>query len=277
MSIVRLRLPVGDYALDAPDEILAIARLLYPHSLARRPPAEPARRSLRIEPATAGWRLLEDGRVLGEQDTALGVALALEYAVESAVVRDCGECLAFHAGGVGVDGEAVLLAGPPDVGKTSCTFELVEMGHAFLAEEVALVDADAGRVLPYLQTLSLDGRLLECDGGRGHRRPTRGEVIELELGHWRYLPARVVRQPLPLRAILLPRFAPDETSRVEELSPEESLTEILGYCFEPPGEPETFFDRVIGLLERVRLVRLVYADGEEARAILAEAVATAPR
>ncbi len=276
MSAARLRLPVGDYALDAPEEVLRVVRILYPHSLVDRPAGAPARRSFRIETAAGGWRLLEDGRSHGEEGTALRIALALEYAIETAVVRDCGERVAFHAGAVGVAEKAVLLAGPPDVGKTSCTFELVEMGHAFLAEEVALVDAGSGAVLPYLQTLSLDGRLLEGGAGGGggrRRRPRAGEAIELEPGHWRYLPARVAEGPLPLAALLLPRYAPGEQARAERLAPEDSLTEVLAYCFEPPGEPEAFFDRVIGLLSRTPPVRVVYSDGASARAMLAELLA----
>ncbi len=187
------------------------------------------------------------------------------------MTRDCGDLVAFHAGAVGVEGEAWLLAGPPDVGKTSCTLELVEMGHSFLAEEVALVDPDAAHVLPYPQTLSVDPRMIAA---RGDSRPLKGgETVELEPGHWRYLPARVAAGPLRLGSILLPRYSPQGSARVEELRPEDALAEILGYCFEPRGDPEAFFDRVIRLISGARIARFEYADSAQARKILGDLAA----
>ena len=71
----------------------------------------------------------------------------------------------------------------------------------------------------------------------------------------RYLPDRVCSVPVPLQGILLPRFAPNDPSRVEELTPAAALTEFLGYCFEPKEDTEGFFDKVIRLLETHKVFR----------------------
>lgn len=268
MRTVDLVFPTGRYSLEAPEEVLAATRVLYPHSLASRDPAAADLPALfRVERRGGHWHLEREGASLGEFSRPLHVALALEHGIETRIVRDCGEWIAFHAGAVGVGDGAVLLAGLPDSGKTSCTFQLVELGHRFVAEEVALVEPGSRRVHPYLQTPALDDRFLR--EFERTRPVAAGRVEKLDHGLRRYLPARVARQPLPLEAILLPRYRPRQEPAVEELEASAVLTEILAYCFEPNGDDEAFFERVIALVGSVRLLRLAYPHAAGARELLA--------
>ena len=162
---------------------------------------------------------------------------------------------------------ACLAAGSADSGKSSTTLQLVELGHLFLAEEIAAIDSRA-RVLPHLQTLAIDPRVSDEIAAERRLEPGRIERVD-ELLH-RYVPDAVAAGPVPLATVLLPRYRPGRPPRIEELRLEAVLTELLGYCFEPPGDPEPAIDRILAVASGARLIRLEYPDASTARRLLRE-------
>lgn len=265
--------PAGPFRVEMapaplePAELPELLRLFYPHV---RPAAgsEDGGWLGRFAAARAGGRfeLALDGEVVGRHETALAVLQDLEYRLESRLIRSCGRRVAFHAGAADVGGRACLLAGDPEAGKTSCTFQLVELGHAFLAEEVAVVDPATAEVHPFPQALAFGPELVEDFRRSAELR--HGELHALLPAYRRYVPRRLGTAPVPVDTLVLPRYRPDAAPGLEELSPADALTETLGYCFEPGFDREEFFDRVIALLERWRIVRLTYGDASGCRRLL---------
>ena len=76
-----------------------------------------------------------------------------------------------------------------------------------------------------------------------------------------------------LKVILLPLYDPACTPGIEPLSPENILTELLGYCFPPNRDDECLFDAVIGICERTRIFRLRTKCLESTQELLEELVA----
>lgn len=286
-SELSLRLHGCRFSLSGPATALRLVGILYHDSAIESGPgaagSDPPAASFGLERLEARrWRLTADGTPLGTFDRALYALLRLEHAIEGYLLDRLDGRIAIHAGAVVAGGGACLLAGAADSGKSSSTLQLVELGHAFLAEEIAAVDAD-GRVEPHPQSLALDPRVVaelarECPLARG-----RLDAVD-ELIH-RYTPRRVATAAAPLETIVLPAYRPGERARVEEPRVESVLTELLGYCFGPPGggtgrpagDPEAAIDRVIELAGGSRLLRVRYPDAGGARRLFAEIFGEARR
>lgn len=257
-----LVLPGRDFVIETPAEAFELFRRFYPHSW-KGAAVGPAEVALAVDGDR--WQLQHGDRASGPLTGLLQAVFALEHAIESTLIADCRDRIALHAGGVVVAGRAHLVAGYPDAGKTTSTFQLLELGHGFLCEEIALVEPHTLAVAPHLRTLGLDNRYLD-EYARAWRIE-RGEVHRLDDQLARYLPDRVCLEPARLETLFLPRFRPGERPRVEELDAAEVLPELLGYCFAPAVEEELLFDRVIAMLGSCRVVRVQFDGIATARAL----------
>ncbi len=254
-------------AFSVPPPAQRLFAAQFPHTREATAGCRP-RHHLAVRELDGGWVVLRDGTPVMESSRLASTVQALEYEVERVLLPMLTDRVCLHAGCVEVNGRAALLAGLPNRGKTATTLQLVEMGHGFLCEEIAPVAAASFEVDPFPRGLGVtDAYLAELER---HFPLAGGRVESLGGGQARYLPHRVVGHPLQAEWVLLPRFDSRATPAVERLHPEEILTEMLSYCFEPAMETETLVDALVGLLERCSLVRLTYRDPPSARRLLGE-------
>lgn len=254
-----LLLPGHPLVIEGPAEALELLRRRYLHSWTGA-----AEGPVDLELTVDGdrWHLRGGGRTTGPLTGALQAVQALEHEVESSLVARNRERIALHAGAIEAGGRAHLLAGPPDSGKSTSAFQLIELGHRLLSEEVTLVDPASLMVEPHLRTLALDARYLER---YARERPiAHGRVERLDERWARYTPARARREPAPLATLILPRFHPGARSAVEELDASEVLPELLACCFAPAAAEEPFFDAVLGVLDGCRIVRATFSGTADA-------------
>ena len=250
-----LALPGRDFVIESPAEALELFRRFYPHSW-KGGAAGAVDFALTAEGDR--WLLRHGEGTTGPLTGPRQAAFALEYEVETRLVAECRDRIALHAGGGEAAGRAHLVAGDPDAGKSTSTLQLVELGHRFLCEEIALVDPTTLAVEPHLRTLVLDTAYL--DEFTAERPIERGTVERLDDRLARYSPLRVRREPARLATIFLPRFRRDRGRHVEVIDPADALPEMLGYCFAPNMDEELFFDSMIHLLQSCRIVRVEF-DG----------------
>jgi hypothetical protein len=194
--------------------------------------------------------------------------MGLEFDLEGILVSGADDLLALHAGAVVIDEQTCLIAGSSDSGKTTTTFNLVELGYDFLCEEISLVEPATWRVLPYLQTLTLGDEVIQ-EAERSFPIK-RGEVKPLGSSISRYRPNHFCKKPTPAGTILLPRYGSDVSPGLTDASPGDVLTEVLGYCFEPSRDDEYLFDNMIALLGECRIIRFHYDSMTSARQMLSE-------
>ena len=267
MSELHLVLAGFEFSISAPEDVVSSLRHFYPRSLSPAagafPTEIPARRQFRLACTADGWSLSSNDQPLGvfaRPDYAL---LALEHQIETEVAAVDDGRIAIHAGAVETSKGAWLIAGNPDAGKTSSTFQLLQLEQSFLCEEIALYDPAQRAVHPYPQTPTLDRHYMDEFESRfpvqaGALHPVDETIV-------RFVPDRFSEGPVPLDLLLLPRFQPGKRAQVTELRPEEALTEMLGYCFPPGGGEEQLFDAMIDLLENTPLLRATYGDLGQAR------------
>lgn len=264
MKQVFLSFPRLNLSLKAPQEALDILHFFYPFSI-HLSKKNPIHSHFILRKGEDSWELLEEDEIKCHASQLLSVILSLESEIEESFIRHRGNWVAFHAGAVAMGKEACLFTGDPDSGKSTSTVQMVELGHAFLSEEVTLVDPGTLSVYPYLQTISLEKSYL--DSLRRVFPIKKGDLYPIPPDYFRYTPYRVRQTPARLKQILFPRYDPNGEPGLIRLSPGEALPEILGYCFPPPPnvDDEILFDSVIHILNKSPVYRITYRDVKDAR------------
>ena len=267
MKTFFLSFPLLNISLTAPDEIIADIQAAFLHSIRPDTNLTPQHEYV-IESTINGFNFLRDGQLTEHFKSCLDLICRLEEDIENTLVRAIGDWVGFHAGAVMIGDSACVIPGNPDTGKTSTTFNLIEMGQIFLCEEVTPVDPETFLVYPYPQVLTLEGAYAEK---YLQLYPVQnGELTILDSQMVRYHPYAVGSDPAPLKTILIPAYDPSETPRIEELSPGEMFTELLGYCFPPNRDDEHLFDSVIRICEEAEIFRLRTNSIQSMRELLKE-------
>jgi len=253
MKTFWLSFPRLNISLTTPDEIVPDIESAFLHSIIPGTHLSP-HHEYGIEVTPAGLDLLKNGRVTGHFGSSFELICRLEEDIENTLIQAMGNWVGFHAGAVMIGNGACIIAGNPDTGKTTTTFNMVEMGHTFLCEEVTPVDPETFRVYPYPQVLTIEGTYAEKYRLRYPVQNGTLKIIDSRMA--RYHANAVGSDPVLLKTILVPAYDPSQTPGIEEVSPGEMFTEILGYCFPPNGDDEHLFDSVIRICEKAEIFRL---------------------
>jgi hypothetical protein len=265
--------PRMNISLSLPEEVEGIILPSFSHSL-RPGRISPLHHRYEITPRSKYLDLYKDKKFLRSFKSTLELLPGLEDNIESLLIKSCREWVAFHAGCVGARNFACLIAGKPESGKTTTTFNLVEMGKAFLCEEITPVDPKSRFVHPFPLALSMSSRF-----AREFQSLFPVKRGSLEDAGWklsRYVPHRATKSPVPLRMIILPSYNPSFSPEIVPLSPGEALPEILECCFPPNIDEEKFFDSVIRIITRCRIFRLRTNGIAETRILLRRLFAASP-
>ena len=253
MKTFSLLFPRLNIALTAPDSLVPDIQAAFFHSI-RSEANLPFRNRYVIEATTNGLALQKDRQPIGEFSSCLELVCRLEEDIENLLIKAIGNWVGFHAGAVMIEDTACIIPGNPDTGKTTTTFNLVEMVKIFLCEEVTPVDPETLMIYPYPQALGLDAAYTEKY--RSLYPVTKGKLNLLDFQTARYRPYTAGSDPVPLKTILIPAYDPSGTPKIESLSPGEVFTELLGYCFPPNTDDEHLFDSVIKICETAEIFRL---------------------
>ena len=124
--------------------------------LAALPDALAADHELRVEARRGDWETWADGEQVATATTVDRAVLDLLHQLGDQVRHGSTGTIRLHAGAVELDGDAVLLVGVSDKGKSTLTTALVQRGWGYLTDEIAVVEAASGRVVPYAKALDLD-------------------------------------------------------------------------------------------------------------------------
>jgi hypothetical protein len=120
-------------------------------------PATGADRELALVPGERGFELRDAGRVVGSGvDPAVGVA-TLVWRLNTIAAESSSHVLLHAACVAPPEGGGVLLVGGAGAGKSTLAAALVGGGMAYLSDELAAIDCQAGMVTPYPKPLVLDG------------------------------------------------------------------------------------------------------------------------
>jgi hypothetical protein len=159
------------------------------------------------------------------------VVARLERAINAAAVDAVGVRYALvHAGAVAHRGAGCLLPAPSGRGKTTLVAALAAAGFAYFSDEVAVLDPSSGALLPFPKPLGI-----KAGGRRVLRRAYPALAREIPRrridgrGLWLLPPPPSAPPPcpVPVRAIVLPRYVPRGRTGLVRVSPSEAFAEAL--------------------------------------------------
>jgi hypothetical protein len=155
------------------------------------------------------FELSQDGEQIGSGLPVAGIFERVQNAIDERL-RKRGPGVAVHAGVVGWNGAAILIAGPSRAGKTTLVKELLKRGAVYFSDEYAFLD-ESGWVHAYPRALLLRD-------GTGSRSP----ALPSE---WN---ARVASSPAPVGLVAVLRVEPGQPWRVTRIPQSEALVALLG-------------------------------------------------
>lgn len=143
--------------------------------------------------------------------------LYLEWLINGAVINRLGEFYQIHAGVVGKNGKGLLLPGPSESGKTTLLIGLLKNGFRYLSDEVALIDPETLRVLPFPRNLhvpKVNAKFLSLSSfpGPGSWPKIQERKFQIEIR----MPAAQAGDPMGVTHVIFPSYS---SSRKPKLTP----------------------------------------------------------
>jgi hypothetical protein len=200
-----------------------------------------------------GWhQLVHDGVPLVTTRDPGELLLCLQRALNGAAVAQLGQrYLLIHAGAVAYAGQGLLLPAASGSGKSTLVAGLVAAGFQYLSDEVAVLELDTGRLLPFGNCLGIKvgaQRVLRALYPLLLRevspRRLAGEAI------WHLPPPRhaLPAGPVVIRHVLLPRYVRGARPLLQPLSRAQALPRLLGQTADAGAHGADGLRALVGVL-----------------------------
>jgi hypothetical protein len=187
---------------------------------------------IRVEPnprIDGRWAIWLDGRLLGDEFAEGYVLFHVQWELNRLVLDRT--VVTVHAAAAAIGGRAVVLPGESMSGKTTLAGFMAATGDGYAADEVVAI-ADDGRMVPFPRPLGLrpDTPLMAFF----HHPDTfdrRFDAYEM-LVPVSAMRATIVREPIPIAAVVFPRY---ERGAASELTPIPRAVALDRLCSSSPG------------------------------------------
>jgi hypothetical protein len=167
-------------------------------------------------------KLLQDGRVEGEDAVWNNLTKYFNSIIRVAVAENAADRMFIHAGAVGWKGKGIIFPGTSFVGKSTLVAELVRQGADYYSDDYAIFDRD-GRLYPFPRMLSMR---------KDEPGYTPYEVTAKELG------GRVGDRPLPVGVVCITEYSPAAVWRPAEATPGKGVLDMVPFTFSFVNRPE---------------------------------------
>lgn len=189
----------------------------------------------------------------------------LEWGMNWCVSLHTNEYLKLHAAVVARDGRAVIMPGVPGAGKSTLCAALALSGWRVLSDEHALVPPGTRNVVPVYRPVSLKNESIDAIQqfapgailGPRSEATHKGVVAHLKAD---LAPDSHAREPLPVGALVFPRFEPGSPQRLAPRKKAESFVLAAYHSFNYSLLCETGFHAMRTLVDATHCYDLVYHD-----------------
>jgi hypothetical protein len=246
-------------------DVSARLALCYARSASERPASHALEGSVRRD--SHGLRIAVDGRAERLEPDATAAVRALNHELLQALMARCRAHYFVHAAVLEHGGRALVLPGLSRAGKSTLALALVLEGARFLSDEL-LCYTHAGLAEALPRALKIRD---ECVGyfpelaarfvGTGE-----GRFVPFEA-----LRADVLAAPVPIGAVVVPRWDPLGANRPVAISRGEALLSLAASSLNFGAHREVSLDWLAALVDEVRPFALEWSEPRvAARALLAE-------
>jgi len=205
---------------------------------------------------------------------------SLEWGMNWCVSVHCNEYLKLHAAVVASDAGAIIMPGVPGAGKSTLCAALGLSGWRILSDEHALIRPGSRQVVPLCRPVSLKNESIDVI-----RRFSRDAVfgppsLDTHKGTVQHMkgdihPESHAAEPVPIRALVFPRFSRDEPQRLRARPRTVSFVLAAYHSFNYSLLGEAGFRAMSHLIEATPCFDLVYRDLEWAMGALERVPASA--
>jgi hypothetical protein len=138
-----------------------------------------------------------------------------------------------HAAAAAWRGQGILLPAPPDSGKTTLVAALTRAGFAYLTDEAALIEPEAGWLHPFPRALWMDGPAV--DAIPNLRRDLPPELLAYS-GRFYHVPPEVLRSngiggPCRVRYVVAPSYQRGARTKLEPITRAAAITLLAENSF----------------------------------------------
>ena len=187
----------------------------------------------------------------------------LEWGLNWCVSAHCHQYLIVHAAVVERDGRVLILPAPPGSGKSTLCAALIASGWRLFSDELALIDAMSGRVVPLPRPISLKNESIDIIGAfwPGVRMnevvhdTMKGSVVHVQP------PADSVRRWSEGAApgwVVIPRYVAGRNTELAPLDRSAAFMRLVESAFNYSMHGRTGFERLANLVTASECFRFTY-------------------
>jgi hypothetical protein len=163
-----------------------------------------------------------------------------------------------HAGVVAWRGQAIVIPGATQSGKTSLVAALVRAGAEYFSDEYAVFDA-RGRVHPYPKPLSI------------RSDEARRRCVPSELG------ATIGTRSLPVGLVIVTKFSPGARWRPVALSPGQAVLAMMSHALRARSRPASVLATLARATAQAAALKTPRGEAEGVASFITESVTGANR
>ncbi|MBR8833360.1 MAG: hypothetical protein DSM106950_04775 [Stigonema ocellatum SAG 48.90 = DSM 106950] len=212
---------------------------------------------------SAGNYIIQSGEIVHESTTEkMWLLQAVKYEVVMGLVQARPDLLWFHAGAVANDTQAVVFAAPGGGGKSTLVTQLYQQGWRYLSDDVLPLELTTGSILPFPQTPRVrqnTGELVPSD--RLSELPKIDVTLDL---------AVICRLPLPIGAMVFPKFDRHTKAEILPCSPGTAALELLRNCINFTDHKQAAVQQICEIVKHMPAFELSFSNIDCALKCLAE-------
>lgn len=181
--------------------------------------------------------------------------------------------LAIHAAVLEKQGQALILPAPPGSGKSTLCALLMLQGWRLLSDEMCLLDADSGEVVPFVRPVSLKNNSISVikqfypDQRLHHFTPDTEKGLVAYLSPTKSSWQRFTETATP-RWVLFPQYSATNRNQIFALPQAASLMHLAQNSFNYSAWGEQGFTMLSKLVQHTESLRFEYSDTPQALATL---------
>lgn len=193
----------------------------------------------------------------------------LEWGLNWCVAAHCHQYLIFHAAVVERSGRALILPAPPGSGKSTLCAGLIHRGWRLLSDELTLIDAAAGDVVPLPRPVSLKNASIDVIRGFAPNAaigPSVRDTAKGTVAHLRAPVESVRREREAARPgwIVVPRYVAGATAKLTRLSRARALMQMAENAFNYSAHGRRGFEALARWVDQCSCYEFAYGDLAEA-------------
>jgi HprK-related kinase A len=205
----------------------------------------------------------------------------MEWGLNWCVSNHCHQFIIIHAAVIARDGHAVVLPAPPGSGKSTLCAGLVCRGWRLLSDELCLIDARTGELVPLPRPVSLKNQSIEViqrfQPDAVFSRVTH-DTIKGSVAHMRAPRESVERAHERARFswLILPKYSKGAALKAEAMTPGKALISIADNSFNYQLHGSAGFEQLANVIAGAQAMRFEYSELNEAVEFFAALKAPAP-